>query len=140
MALVAHAQDQTTVLVTPPLQLGDPSAEGIPGYGVECIATNASFEARRIAIQIFDGQGVPTAPPASPTATPGPTPTPVPPFQAAIRDDPGYDSPGSAAAGIRYCVITVDASADDVRTTFCLRDYPVGRCTVAVEGTVRTPD
>ncbi|MEW6270529.1 MAG: hypothetical protein AB1689_14665 [Thermodesulfobacteriota bacterium] len=134
LATSARAQ-QTTILVTPPLQLGNPSfaPEGEADVGVECIAVNTTLQPRHIALQIFDGQGVQTRPPTSPTPTPGPTPTPIPPFQAAILDDPGYESPGSAAAGIRYCMIVVEGSANDVRTTFCLRDAPVGRCTVAVE-------
>jgi len=132
--LSARAQD-ATVLITSALQLGTPNTE--EDLGALCTATNVTFEARRIQLQIFDGQGIRTAPAATPTprpgSTPSPTPTPIGAFQSAILGDAGYTSPGSSAAGLRYCVVIVDGTADDVRATMCLTDLASGRCVVSSE-------
>jgi len=133
-ALSARAQD-ATVLITAALQLGTPNTD--EDLGALCTATNVTFEARRIQLQIFDGQGIRTAPAATPTPRPGETPSPTPTaigaFQSAILGDAGYTSPGSSAAGLRYCVVIVDGTADDVRATMCLTDLASGRCVVSSE-------
>ncbi len=127
---------EATVLITSALQLGTPNTE--EDLGALCTATNVTFEARRIQLQIFDGQGIRTAPPAAtptprPGSTPSPTPTAIGAFQSAILGDAGYTSPGSSAAGLRYCVVIVDGTADDVRATMCLTDLASGRCVVSSE-------
>lgn len=124
----ALAQQQT-ILITPPLQLGTPQNPGL-NTGAQCIATNATLQTRQITLQMFDGLGVPTKPEDGPVAQA------VAPLAVAVLDDGGYTQPTSAAEGVRYCLITVAGTANDVRATLCLRsDAPEGRCTVAVEAT-----
>lgn len=129
------AAQEATVLITSALQLGTPNED--EDYGALCTATNVTFEARRIQLQMFDGQGVRTAPAATPTpvagATPSPSPTAIGAFQTAILGDAGYPEPGSAAAGLRYCVVIVEGEADDVRATMCLTDLASGRCVASSE-------
>jgi hypothetical protein len=130
----AEAQE-SSVLITSALQLGTPNSD--EDFGALCTATNVTFQARRIQLLIYDGQGIRTVPATSPTPRPGetpaPTPTPIAAFESAILGDSGYEAPGSAAAGLRYCVVIVDGEPDDVRATMCLTDLASGRCVVSSE-------
>ena len=131
----AWAQSTTTVLITPALQLGTPSAE--EDFGALCMAINVSEPERQIQLVMFDGQGVRTAPGPTPIpvtgTTPSPSPTPIALFGSAILGDPGYPAPGSAAAGLRYCAVIYQGEPDDVRASLCVTDAATGRCVTSVE-------
>lgn len=135
--IASYAWADPQLLITPALQLGTPAGE--EDYGALCTAINVSVEPRQIQLAMFDGQGVRTRPAPTPTPgagatpTPGPTQTPIAFLGSAILGDPGYEAPGSSAAGLRYCIVIFDGEPDDVRASMCVTDNATGRCVTVVE-------